>query len=215
MSDYRVGIIPHPTVPLAKAVAASSAFPPVLSPVTVGLDPGAFQVTGRGPLFAEPYTSTAVMSDGGVYDNLGLEPAWKRSTTLLVSDGGGQLAAQHRPKRFWPLHALRVLKVIDNQVRSLRKRQLIQVFEEPGPPDGTFWGIRTAIADYGLTDALPCPVENTDVLARTPTRLARLTRTRQRRLVNWGYAVCDAALRRYFVPALVPPRDFPYPEERV
>ncbi len=34
IADYRVGTIPNPTIELAVAVAASSAFPPVLSPLT-------------------------------------------------------------------------------------------------------------------------------------------------------------------------------------
>ena len=33
-----------------------------------------------------------MLTDGGVYDNLGLETAWKRYTTIVVSDGGGQMA---------------------------------------------------------------------------------------------------------------------------
>jgi len=36
MRDYRVGEVRRPTVPLAVAVAASSAFPPVLSPMRQG-----------------------------------------------------------------------------------------------------------------------------------------------------------------------------------
>ena len=47
---------------------------------------------GRGPQHMPPYTSDVVLSDGGVYDNLGLETAWKRYRTVLVSDGGGQMA---------------------------------------------------------------------------------------------------------------------------
>src|SRR4029077_7132227 len=42
MRDYRVGEVPKPTVALSQAVAASSAFPPVLSPVELVLDPNAF-----------------------------------------------------------------------------------------------------------------------------------------------------------------------------
>jgi NTE family protein len=37
----------------------------------------------------------------------------------------------------------------------------------------------------------------------------------QERLINWGYAVCDAALRRHVDPALPLPRGFPYPEAGV
>jgi NTE family protein len=34
-------------------------------------------------------------------------------------------------------------------------------------------------------------------------------------LINWGYAVCDAALRRNVKPTLPKPLNFPYPNTRV
>src|SRR6185369_9148895 len=42
MGDYRVGLIKNPTTELAVAVAASSAFPPFLSPAQLELDPSDF-----------------------------------------------------------------------------------------------------------------------------------------------------------------------------
>jgi NTE family protein len=33
----------------------------------------------------------------------------------------------------------------------------------------------------------------------------------QERLINWGYAITDAAMRRWVDPALPAPTDFPYP----
>ena len=48
-------------------------------------------------------------------------------------------------------------------------------------------------------------------LARTPTRLKRLDGALQERLINWGYAVCDAALRKHVSPAIAKPAGFPYP----
>lgn len=198
MADYRVGLVRNPEVPLATAVAASSAFPPVLSPVELDLEDFTFEPGSGMDLQHEPYTSTAVLTDGGVYDNLGLETAWKRYKTVLVSDGGGRMNAEPDPERDWGRHAVRVLGVIDNQVRSLRKRQLMEAFKDPAEPHGgAYWGIHTDLADYGLADALPCPVEATRVLADTPTRLKRMEPELQDRLINWGYAVCDAALRRY------------------
>ena len=38
MGDYRVGVVERPDVSLAAAVAASSAFPPVLSPSTLDIE---------------------------------------------------------------------------------------------------------------------------------------------------------------------------------
>jgi len=34
----------------------------------------------------------------------------------------------------------------------------------------------------------------------------------QKRLINWGYAICDAALRKHYNPAIPPPTGFPYPD---
>lgn len=215
--DYRVGRIDRPTLALSKAVAASSAFPPVLSPLTLKFKQGDYaDGTGNG-LQVPPYTTSPVLTDGGVYDNLGLETAWKRYRTILVSDGGGRMGPESEPKKDWAQHSKRVLDLVDNQVRSLRKRQVINSFKLPRDGgaawrDGTYWGIRTDIGDYGLGDALPCPHEKTMQLAGVATRLAELDAVIQERLINWGYAVCDAALRRWVLggpPSA--PSAFPYP----
>ena len=109
------------------------------------------------------------------------------------------------PARF----TLRVNDLIDNQVRSLRKRQVIRSFQR-GRRSGTYWGIRTPFAAYGLKNTLPCPVEATLELAATPTRLQRLEPERQEQLVNWGYAVCDAAMRAHVDASLPAAQAFPY-----
>lgn len=218
MRDYRVGEVRDPTVPLARAVAASSAFPPVLSPMEMRLDPASFTPGSGLDLQRPPFTTKVILTDGGVYDNLGLETVWKRYRTVLVSDGGGKCQAEEEPKSDWAQHSYRVLDLIDSQVRALRKRQLIDSYEaKPGDAahrEGTYWGIRTDIGKYGLPDALPCPPDRTAELAATPTRLKRLDEERQERLINWGYAVCDAALRAH-VAAGLPVGRFPYPQAGV
>jgi NTE family protein len=155
-----------------------------------------------------------LLSDGGVYDNLGLETVWKNYATVLVSDAGGKLQPEAEPERDWAGHSLRVLDLIDNQVRSLRKRQVIKAYKRH-ERHGAYWGIRTDIADYGLADPLPCPWPRTTELANIPTRLKRLEPELQERLINWGYAVCDAALRTHVQPTLARPVDFVYPGVRV
>ena len=209
MRDYRVGEVKHPTIPVAQAVAASSAFPPVLSPSELRLDESAYTPGSGLDLQRKPFTTHAFLTDGGVYDNLGLETAWKRFQTVLVSDGGGKIKAEEDPKTDWARHSYRVLSLIDNQVRSLRKRQLIDAFVS-GARQGTYWGIRTNIADYKLSDPLKCPYDRTIALAETPTRLKRMDAALQERLINWGYAVCDAALRKHVSDKLSPPSGFPY-----
>jgi NTE family protein len=183
----------------------------VLSPLQLELDPARFAVDGRGPLHERPFTSNVVLSDGGVYDNLGLETAWKRYRTILVSDGGGQMMPEPEPDTDWARHALRINSLIDNQVRSLRKRQTIAGFQE-GTRTGAYWGIRSHVADFGPpAGSLPCPPDRTLALAATKTRLRRMDEALQERLINWGYAICDVALRRWVDPGSAPPERFPYP----
>ncbi len=210
MGDYRVGLIKNPKLDLAIAIAASSAFPPFLSPVVLKLNPADFDPTTKGDLQFEPYTSEVVLTDGGVYDNLGLETVWKAYETILVSDGGGGPSDEPKPKREWLEHVYRVLNLLDTQVRSLRKKQIIGSYQL-GLRKGTYWGIRTNIADYKLPTAMDCPFDKTLLLANTPTRLKGLDGSLQERIINWGYAVCDAAIRTHLNQALAKPVEFPYP----
>ena len=201
MADWRVGRVDNPDVALADAVAASSAFPPVLSPFELDLRDADWIDEEGNDLGHGEYRERAVLSDGGVYDNLGLETSWKACRTVLVSDAGGQMAPEPDPDHDWGRHLFRVLGVIDNQVRSLRKRQCVVAFRN-GERLGAYWGIRSDIDDFDLDDALPAPYEATFALATLSTRLARLDEVVQERLINWGYAVCDAGMRAHVDPAL-------------
>jgi NTE family protein len=217
MGDYRVGLIRDPDIPLCKAIAASSAFPPILSPVSLEIQQPVVATEGAD-LSRPPFTKIAVLSDGGVYDNLGLETV-KGFRTLLVSDAGQKIAPEEDPHHDWARHAIRILDTVDNQVRSLRKRHLIESYKR-GDHTGTYWGIRTNFADYGLADdPLNCLHRNPTPLAEIPTRLEKMPRAQHDKLVNWGYAVCDAALRAHIGDALqaklgiriTPPTGFPFP----
>ena len=45
------------------------------------------------------------------------------------------------------------------------------------------------------------------IKTNTATRLKKLEAILQERIINWGYAVCDAAIRRHVDPTV----GFPYP----
>jgi NTE family protein len=213
MRDFRVGQILKPKLPLARAVAASSAFPPVLSPCEIKVaDYGMkFEPAKDGEdLNTPPYTTDLILCDGGVYDNLGLEPAWKRYDTILVSDGGGHYDPEPEPHSDWVRHSYRILNLIDSQVRALRTRQIITLYDQKDRK-GAFWGIRQDMRTYFKDYPFPCPLDRTTELARTPTRLAEMDDTLQERLINWGYAVSDGSLRRYFDSTLPAPAALPYP----
>jgi NTE family protein len=187
---------PHGQVPLATAVAASSAFSPMLSPVVI---PDPHQPARK-----------IVLSDAGVYDNLGLDPIENQRAVVLVSDAGKKMKHKANPMRNWPMQLLRVLTVMDNQVRELRTGSLLKAYEDKQFA-GTYWATYSNIENFELPDALPAPAEQTRKLAETKTRLAKTPEKVQDQLINWGYAACDAGMRRWVDPAAVAPKAFPYP----
>ena len=207
--DYRVGEIRNSTVELARAVAASSACPPFLSPARFRFREADYTRDSGEDLQQSPYMTNVLLTDGGVYDNLGLETAWKRFRTVLVSDAAGKTQPRPTLGGNWISQSIRVEDLVYAQVAALRKRQLIASYRA-NERQGAYWGIASAIANYALADALPCPVDRTSELAKIPTRLKRLDPAVQERLIDWGYAVCDAALRKHLDPALPGPTRFPF-----
>jgi NTE family protein len=77
-ADWRVGRWAAPKLPLTDVVAASAAFPPYLSPAYVDVPENAITSQSGSDLYGSAYTGRLCLTDGGVYDNLGLEPVWKR-----------------------------------------------------------------------------------------------------------------------------------------
>jgi NTE family protein len=197
MRDWRGDSVDNPNLSLAHAVAASSAFPPFLSPSVLDI----------------PDRATLHLTDGGVYDNLGLEPIVKRCKIVFVSDGGGTFGESAKPHTDWLRGTLRVLNTVDVEVRRLRRRQINGLLAS-GQRGGAFFAINTNYARFpNRSPALPVTGAATKELAATKTRLAKLDPQRCRKLVNWGYAAADAALRSYVDPGLAQPAGFPYPAE--
>jgi NTE family protein len=211
MADYQVGEIRKPELSLAAAVAASSAFPPFLSPYVLRVNEADFS---RVYCKDRRLLSNISLTDGGAYDNLGLETVWKRYANVLVSDAGAALDAEPSPAADWARLSKRVIDIIYRQVASLRKRQVIASFKvakgSPGKRSGTYWGVGSDISHYKLPSSLPAPLERTAELAAISTRLKRLSPEHQERLINWGYAICDTAIRRHFPQPDMPAPQFPY-----
>jgi NTE family protein len=213
MRDARIGTNrATQDVPLARAVAASAAFPPLLSPMVIHFEPGDFTRDPTSDLHEEPYTSRVLLTDGGVYDNLALQTAFDCYETLLVSDAGAALRTAGAPGEDWARHGLRTVEIIQSQVTALRKRQLLALFRQDRP--GAYWGIRSDLDNYarrcpGLRP-LPFVRERALELAGTPTRLAALEERHQEALIDWGYTVCDAAMRGHLHADAPRPSRTPY-----
>ena len=59
------------------------------------------------------------VTDGGVYDNLGLEPVWKDHCVVLVSDAGGLMDADDDGGLFWRVK--RYQSIQERQALVLRR----------------------------------------------------------------------------------------------
>jgi len=206
--DYRVGYaLTPPTWPIARAVAASSAFPPVFNPLPVDLPPEAFQGGRQRP-------TDLRLTDGGVYDNLGLEPVWKSHETLLVSDGGAPF--NFEPDRGLLRRLKRYADIIAGQVAALRKRWLVSNFIA-GTLRGTYWGIGSAVESYDLPGSPGYPQALVDArIASIRTDLDAFSPAEMDVLENHGYTLAAVAIARH-APQLVrvgrpPPITPPHPD---
>ncbi|WP_352624684.1 patatin-like phospholipase family protein [Mesorhizobium sp. M0578] len=226
IADYRIGVAYDADLPVATAVAASSAFPPVLSPLRLDLKAFTWTNDKLDDAVGTPVSpDRAVLTDGGVYDNHGIEPALKRCRWLFVSDAGAPWRASSSGFWNWFGQLKRVFDTTDNQVRALRRRDIIARFkaaklaDRPGPQNdgaaksefetvrGVFWSIATKpVQDPAAPSFVPsAAIPPADV----GTYLHFLGAEETIDITNWGYCVSDIALRGYYERAPSPAKGPP------
>jgi NTE family protein len=194
IADYMLGVNEAANLSLATAVTASSAFPPIFSPVDIETNAKDWRDPAwRGePAALKELRENIVLADGGIYDNMGLESL--NETVKLISDAGAPFSIEASPKADYFSQLGRVRDILIDQTRALRKRDAIENFET-GRERGAYWGIGTEIAKFNAANALASDTPTTTLLESMPTRLAKVSLEQQGRLINWGYALADAALQ--------------------
>jgi len=214
--DYQAGYLDADAWPLARAVAASASFPPIFGPVRLGAAAKAYRDGRyRGP-DRERLVARLELSDGGVYDNMGIEPVWKDHECVLVSDCGAPFDFSVGSTPWWRL--LRYTGVVTNQTRALRLRQLFADWNAKRYA-GTYWSLPSGLDDAPA--ATPPRFEGYSldlahhVLATIRTDLDNFNDAEMSVLENHGYFLADRKIRRY-APQLLgqnpPAARTPYPE---
>ncbi len=206
-ADHRVGRIDKPQLLLSRVVAASSAFPPVLSPVKLEFEPGSVIPTEGADLHKSPYTERAVLTDGGVYDNLGLERVWRRCRIVLVSNAGRNTPEIGSPTGRWMGQLFRTLHLVQQQAENSRRRMLFGM-NNLGHRRVAYWSIDTPIEAYGVSDALDLHSEAAKQSSTIRTRLNPFSDDEISLLLRSGYAGADASLRKNDLAKNSPPADF-------
>jgi NTE family protein len=215
IADYTIGEIRSPKVSLAMAVAASSAFPPVLSPVTLNFKTSDWTDFPKTRHFGDPaFTRALSLTDGGAYDNLGLEVV-DSYRTIIVSDAGAPFSTEPEANSFWPKQALRALDIATDQARALRKRLLhATVTAPPGDRVYAYAGIdadREERAAYEVPVSLAIDDARVAALAKLRTRLDPFNPTEQGQLINWGWYMMDLAARGHVLKGSAAPAAWPEP----
>jgi len=200
--------------PLSIAVAASSCFPPIFNPFRGRCDPATF--VGGEYLAAENpnrdrLVKAVAWSDGGLYDNLGLDPVWTTHSKLAVSDGG---AVFKREVATWLIARLfRYIDIGGNGGAEMRKRLLASNSDFTA----AYWSLDSDIAE------LEHPGEFSyskglvhEVIESIRTDLDDFGDHEQAVLENHGYALANAKVREYLKdlqPAVQAPFALPFPGE--
>jgi len=209
MRDWKVGGVLKPTIKIAEAVTASAAFPPVLSPFKLRVKPGDFDIREDG--IDDSFLHNITLTDGGVYDNYGLEPVWRRFKTVLVSDGGSALPMQSRICGGWVSQLRRVISVIQSQVHALRSRSIVEQYLTDERA-GAFWSIATPPSRFDIAPRFEISDEAGLAIAQIATRLKAMCADEQERLINFGYVQTDNAIRSYFRIGADRGAALPYPD---
>jgi len=150
MGDSRIGVATwgKMPLPLGEAVAASAAFPPVFPPARIRRS----DYTFSAPVYDEtpvPNYPLIAVTDGGVYDNLGVEAIGKQSILpgigkvaapefLIVSDAGYPAQYKFRSNGIPGLASALLLYRVDGiareQAAAQRRRALVADFANPSSP---------------------------------------------------------------------------------
>ncbi|MEM9682174.1 MAG: patatin-like phospholipase family protein [Pseudomonadota bacterium] len=205
MADYRIGLNRNTDgVLIADAVAASSAFPPVLSPMVLETNPDDWEQdpdkSKRGDLWANTeFRRKIYLTDGGVYDNMGLEAVFDRCDPLYISAAGAPFSEQ--PLGWLETNTevgigLRTTGILTEQCRALRRRMAVDRFTQDGIK-GAYWNISSEIARYDLADPILSDNATTRRQRFVRTRLNSFDPQEQGHLINWGYVMADTAIRRW------------------
>jgi NTE family protein len=210
MGDWQAGYRQPPAeFALGRAVAASACFPPLFNPLPIGMSPSDLQ----GGKAAGPDRDDCIrglrLTDGGAYDNMGLEPIWKNHAFVLVSDAGGLFTNQGDRGLAWRIP--RYQGIQERQARALRKRWLISSFEL-NEMAGTYWAVSGARASYDATGGYSEELAKA-VIGEIRTDLDAFSDAEAAVLENHGYLMADAAIQRH-APDLVgaiPPLSVPHP----
>lgn len=199
LGDYMLGYSAPGDFPLADALAVSAAFPGGFGPLS--FEAASFRWKKR-PAWGSPLESAVEVDigyrrlhlyDGGVYDNLGLEPFFDAGRGvpkpavefILVSDAGAPLQPGFPRFSINPWRLKRVADIMSDQARALRVRGFMSYIDQNSD--------RGAYIYIGMPAEVAHLIDGVEP-ASFPTTLRRVTEAQFDCIAGHGYAVASQSL---------------------
>ena len=197
IGDWELGYAHAPDLSISTALAVSAAFPVGFGPLVIRT--ADFRWRKREWNSPDHQASEVKLPynylhlyDGGVYDNLGLEPFFHPGdqTTkhagdyIIASDAGAPLAQGFVAGPLSPFRIKRVMDIMSDQTRALRVRAFVNYLKR-NPASGAFLSIVPAFGSPRSDDA--------EFATSFPTSLARFRRSDLGRLTDYGHTVARDA----------------------
>ena len=168
IGEWELGTVGANNFELSRAVAASSAFPPVFPPLR--LDSREYPAAG---------VDYVTLSDGGLYDNLGVNPLMRDRNALdyvIVSDGGKPFEIDERPTESGTAVLVAGIDILMEQVRGLQFKRLELSAHQPGGLKPVWFSINSKEGEARPGDAAFASAIRTHLKKLSQAEMELLTR---------------------------------------
>lgn len=189
MGEHELGVAAAEDFLISRAVAASSAFPPVFGPLR--LDSNVYP-----PGAAVDYVTLA---DGGIYDNMAVNPALRTQRNpldyLIISDGGKPFSNRLAPTESGAIVLKASLDIMMEQIRGLEFDRIQHRHRAKLGPKPLWFSIDSRVGEAAPGDAT--------FASSISTNLKRLRLEELTVLTRHGAALLQRRLESY-APELLP-----------
>ncbi len=182
MGEHELGQSSASNQKISDAVAASSSFPPVFPPLMVSETD-----------FPNEETEFVTLTDGGVYDNLGVNPLMRmdrnRLDYALVSDGGKPFVINDAPTQSGSKVLIEAIGILMEQVRGLQFQRMALAHSAGSGPHPVWFSIDSKEGELHPGDS--------EFASSIGTNLKKLSEAEFTVLTRHAGALCEARIRKW------------------
>jgi len=168
MGEHELGQKAAGKFAISKAVAASSAFPPVFPPLKL-----------KRKHFDSDAVEYITLTDGGVYDNLGVNPLFRERNNLdyaIVSDAGKPFQIDETPTDKGTVVLKESIGILMEQVRGLQFQRLQLCEAAKARPKALWYSIDSTEGELNPGDAVFASSIGTNLKKLNPVEIGILSR---------------------------------------